>query len=81
MWRPALSRQGRASALAAEQKYRLLPEQVPEPPGGIEPQRLAPGIERHRPLHLHADLGAQLHEILDGAVVDIGLQLTSRICG
>src|SRR5665811_2593422 len=60
------------SALAAEEKNGLLAEQVPEPPGRIEPQRRAPGVERHRLLHLHPDGGAELAEILDGAVVDVG---------
>src|SRR5450830_985849 len=48
------------SALAAEEKNGLLAEQVPEPPGRIEPQRRAPGVERHRLLHLHPDGGAEL---------------------
>src|ERR1044071_2946189 len=63
---PALSR------LAAEEKNGLFAEKVPEPPGRVESQRRPPGVERHRLLHLHANRRAQLAEILDRAVVDVG---------
>src|SRR5471030_439944 len=64
--------QARPSALAAEQEHRLLTKQVPEPPGRIEAQRLAPSIQRHGFLELHPNLGAELAEVLDGAVVNVG---------
>jgi hypothetical protein len=54
-----------------EQKYALFAEQVPEPPGQIDPQRAAMEVERDRALHLDVDLVAELHEILDGAEVDV----------
>src|SRR5581483_10398069 len=60
------------SGLTAEQKYRLFAEQVPEPPWRVEPQRLAPGVQRHRLFHLGTDLDAEIAEVLDGAEVDIG---------
>src|ERR1700719_1669732 len=62
----------RPSSLAAQQENRLLAEKIPEPPGRIEPQWRAPGIKRHRPLHLDPNFGAEPAKILDGAMVDIG---------
>src|SRR5260221_11742593 len=55
----------------AQQEHALLAEHVPEPPGRVEPQRTAIEIERDRALHLDVDLVAQLHEILDGAKMDV----------
>src|SRR5579862_2899159 len=55
----------------AEQKHRLLAEQVPEPPRHFQPHAPAPGIERHRFLHLGAGDVAQQTEILDAAEVDV----------
>ena len=55
-----------------QQKHRLLAEQIPEPPRRVEPQRRAPGVERHRALHLGAGDLAELAEVLDGAEVDVG---------
>src|SRR5260370_662029 len=49
--RTRLAAAARGSVAPAEQKHRLLAEQVPEPPGRVEPQRLAPGVQRNRPLH------------------------------
>src|ERR671937_892383 len=51
---------------AAQQKYTLLAEHVPEPPGQIHAQRPAVRIQRDCALHLDVDLVAELHEILDG---------------
>src|SRR6266478_6507967 len=56
---------------AAQQKHALLAKHVPEPPGQIDPQRAAVEIERDRALHLDVDLVAQLHEILDGAEMNV----------
>src|SRR6478609_11814160 len=61
-----------------EQKHALFAEQVPEPPGQIDPQRAAIEIERDRALHLDVDLVAELHEILDGAEVDIRRVIPGR---
>src|ERR1700757_2476564 len=58
-------------ACPAQQKHALLAEHVPEPPGRVEPQRAAIEIERDRALHLDVDLVAELHEILDGAEMDV----------
>src|SRR5882724_3548457 len=55
----------------AQQKHALLAEHVPEPPWRVEPQRPAVKIERDRALHLDVDLVAELHEILDGAEMDV----------
>src|SRR5882757_8550115 len=55
----------------AQQKHALLAEHVPEPPRRVEPQGPAVEIERHRALHLDVDLIAELHEILDGAEMDV----------
>ena len=55
----------------AQQKHALLAEHVPEPPGQVHPQRPAVHIERDRALHLDVDLVAELHEILDGAEMDV----------
>src|SRR5713226_2877479 len=55
----------------AQQKHRLLAEQVPEPPRRVEAERLAPGVERHRALHLDPDRRAQVAEILDRAEMDV----------
>src|SRR5258708_28048947 len=63
---------------ATEQKYALLAEHIPEPPGRGEPQRPAVQIERHRALHLDIDLVAKLHEILDGAEVDVRRVIPDR---
>src|SRR6202035_5332267 len=56
---------------AAEQEDTLLAEHVPEPPRQIDPQRTAVEIEGYRALHLDVDLVAELHEILDGAEMDV----------
>src|SRR6201986_4549726 len=56
---------------AGEQEHALLAEHVPDPPGCTEPQRAAVEIERDRALHLDVDLVAELHEILDGAQMDV----------
>src|ERR1700704_4568622 len=63
---------GPRSFPSAQQEYRLLAEQVPEPPRRVQAQRTSPGIERHRLLHLGADHVTELAEILDGAEGDIG---------
>src|ERR1700736_4275796 len=55
----------------AQQKHALLAEHVPEPPGRVEPQRAAVEIECDRALHLDVDLVAELHEILDGAEMNV----------
>ena len=55
-----------------QQEHRLLAKQIPEPPGRIEAQRRAPGVERHRPLYPRAGDLAQFAEVLDGAEVDVG---------
>src|SRR4029077_16108389 len=55
----------------AEQKHRLLAEQIPEPPRHFQPHPATPGVERHRLLHLGAGGVAELAEILDAAEVDI----------
>src|ERR1700693_4210910 len=55
----------------AQQEHALLAEHVPEPPGRAEPQRAAVEVERHRALHLDIDLVAELHEVLDGAEMDV----------
>src|SRR5258707_11986942 len=52
--RRGLASTKRALPLAAEEKYRLLAEQVPEPPRRGEAQRRAPGVDRDRALHLGA---------------------------
>src|SRR5436190_14055905 len=56
---------------AAEQENGLLAEQVPKPPGSIEPQRAAPRVKRYGLLHLGPHHAAQLAEVLDGTEVDI----------
>src|SRR5215218_8375073 len=58
-------------AAPAQQKHALLAEHVPEPPWQVQPQRAAVEIERHRALHLDVDRLAELHEILDGAEMDV----------
>src|ERR1700726_244904 len=63
---------------AAEQEHALLAEHVPEPPGRNQPQRPAVEIERHRALHLDVDLVAELHEILDGAEMNVGRVVPGR---
>src|SRR6195256_6449178 len=63
---------------AAQQKHALLAEHVPEPPGQVDPQRAAVEIERNRALHLDVDLVAQLHEILDGAEMNVRRVVPSR---
>src|ERR1700676_821556 len=55
----------------AEQKHALLAEHVPEPPGCAKPQWPAVKVERDRAFHLDVDLTAELHEILDGAKMDV----------
>src|SRR5262245_18905248 len=60
------------SVLAAEQEHLLLAQEIPEPPRRVEAQRPAPGIERHRLLHLHVRHPAELAEILDAAEMDVG---------
>ena len=52
---------------AAQQKHRLLAEQIPEPPRHFQPHAPAPGVERHRLLDLGAGYAAELAEILDAA--------------
>ena len=42
------------SAASAEQKHRLLAEQIPEPPRRVEAQRRAPGVEGDGTIHLGA---------------------------
>src|SRR6185369_11189851 len=70
--RPGMTRERSTPRLAAaEQKHALLAEHVPEPPGHAEPQGPAVEIERDRALHLDVDLVAELHEILDGAEVNV----------
>src|ERR1044072_5350440 len=59
------------SSAAAEQKHRLLTEQIPEPPRRVEAQRRAPRVKGDRLLHAYTDLPAQRAEILDRAVVQI----------
>ena len=66
------TRKSEGSVLAAEQEYALLAEQVPKPPGRIEPERSAPSVERDRFFDPHPDRIAELDEVLDRAVVDIG---------
>src|SRR6266851_1354537 len=56
----------------AQQKHRLLAEQVPEPPRRVQPERASPGVEGKRAFHLDADRDAQVAEILDGAEMDVG---------
>ena len=56
---------------AAEQEHALLAEHVPEPPRHVDPQRPAVEIERDGAFHLDVDLVAELHEILDGAEMDV----------
>src|SRR5579862_9034584 len=56
----------------AEQKHRLLAEQVPEPPRHFQPHAAAPGVERHRLLDFGARGVAQLAKILDAAEVNVG---------
>src|SRR5262249_52399893 len=70
----ALARMGHRRAPAsglglspAQQEYRLLAEQVPEPPRRVQTQRPPPGVERHCLLHLGSGHVAELAEILDGA--------------
>src|SRR3954469_24987534 len=63
---------------AAQQEHALLAEHVPEPPRRVEAQRPAVEIERHRALHLDVDFAAQLHEILDGAEMDVGRVVPGR---
>src|SRR5262249_6836499 len=71
-WPGAATCRNSASAVPpAEQEHRLLAEQIPEPPGRIEPQRTAPGVERAGALHLGADGEAEIAEILDGAEMDV----------
>src|SRR3954466_7557121 len=60
-----------ASTPSAQQKHRLLAEQVPEPPRRVEAQRRAPGVESHGALHLGAGDVAESAEILDGAEMDV----------
>src|ERR1700742_2026973 len=55
----------------AQQKYALLAEHIPEPPRRAQTQRPAVKIERDRAFHLDVDLVAELHEILDGAEMDV----------
>src|ERR1700730_15385132 len=68
---PAIS-----SLLSAQQKHRLLAEQIPEPPRCGEAQAPAPGVERDRFLHAGADHPAQLAKIFDGAEVAVGRVVT-----
>ena len=70
--RAGFTRPGRRSLTPTQQEHRLLAEQVPEPPRRVEAQRPAPGVERHRLLHLGADDVAELAEVLDGAEMDVG---------
>src|SRR5689334_16740545 len=56
---------------AAQQKYTLLAEHVPYPPRQVQRHRATVEIERDGTLHFDADLVAQLHEILDGAEMDV----------
>src|SRR5258707_11194171 len=55
----------------AEQKHALLAEHVPDPPGQRQRHRAAVEVEGDRALHLDVDLVAELHEILDGAEMDV----------
>src|SRR6266702_7504071 len=59
-------------AAPAQQEHALLAEHVPDPPGQVQRHRAAIEIERDRALHLDVDLVAELHEILDGAEMDVG---------
>src|SRR5690348_210445 len=54
-----------------QQEHTLVAEQVPDPPGQGDADGLAAGIERDGLFHLGADLAAQLHEIPDGAEMDV----------
>src|SRR5215469_7732437 len=58
-------------AAAAQQKYALLAEHVPDPPRQVQRHRAAEIVERDRALHLDVDRLAELHEILDGAEMDV----------
>src|SRR6185312_16675944 len=55
----------------AEQENALLTEHIPDPPRQGQRHRAAVEIERDRTLHLDVDLVAELHEILDGAEMDV----------
>src|SRR5215207_6684814 len=60
-----------SSPAPAQQKHALLAEHVPDPPGQVQRHRAAVEIERHGALHLDVDLVAELHEILDGAEMNV----------
>src|SRR5580698_523229 len=55
----------------AQQEHALLAEHVPYPPGQVQRDRTAVKIERDRAFHLDVDFVAELHEILDGAEMDV----------
>src|SRR4051812_1865780 len=66
--------QQRTDALTSstQQEYRLLAQQVPEPPRRVESQHATPGVKRHRPLNPGAGRLAELPEILDRAEMNVG---------